>query len=422
MKRFFVLTVTLALSASLWAIENDEILKKIEQMQQEIRQQQSEIQSMRRQLNENQGQLSRQIREEVDRAVDPSQRSSGGGIKLSDHISNLKIKGDLRLRYEARDVDKSTETTRDRFRTRLRLGGVWAAEEGWEIGVGVASGGSDATSTNDTWSDSGPFDTGDLRIDYAYAKHTWKGDDGKVAVILGQQSNPFVSSFLLWDGDVRPAGATVTGDMAGFFATMGAYKVLYASDNGDSNGDNASLVAAQLGWGGDLGKGMKAKVAAAYYYYDAQTSELLTPFSSEYDYHIGDLYGELSLKLDKATLSLFGDVWSNFGADGTASNVSGLTPEDEDLGWTAGIGAKVGSWSLGYAYGYVEADSAPPFLKDSDFGDTAGLYNTNVEGHKLSASYKLTKNFSLGATAMLLEQIEGENEANLYQMDAIYKF
>lgn len=58
---------------------------------------------------------------------------------------------------------------RDRYRVRARLGLITKINEQWEAGIGLASGGSDPRSTNDTLDNA--FSTGDWRMDYAYAKY-----------------------------------------------------------------------------------------------------------------------------------------------------------------------------------------------------------------------------------------------------------
>jgi hypothetical protein len=327
-------------------------------------------------------------------------------------IDQLKIKGDLRVRFERRDVED--DKARDRFRTRFRVGGVWKNEtESWEVGAGLATGATEGTSTNDTWGDAEIFETGDIRLDYAYAKH--KIDD--FAFTLGQQKNPFVATWLIWDSDLRPTG--FTGQFAhdnGFFATAGAYGLELV------DGDNTAMMyAGQVGYTKKIGD-VKLTVAAGYQHYDSVFSSAEAP-NPDYDFQIGDLYAKADFSFDKLKLSPYAQIWSNFGADGDVSQAGGtLDPEDEDLGWVAGIDAKMGAFKLGYAYAVVGADSIVEGLKDADFGTGAG--GVDVKGHKISASYGITKNVSAGITAMLYESDERsiDEEADLYQFDINYKF
>ncbi len=427
MKKWLILTAMALSTTGVFADDmNAEILKQLQALQQQVQEQQQQIQALKQQLDTagalTEGEVNRLVKAELDAAIEEkvlAQAKDGGPlVTLNKNVENLKITGDARFRYERQERERGDdpEETRNRFRTRLRLGFVWKTDEGWEIGAGLATGGEDATSTNDTWSDNSVFETGDIRLDYAYAKH--KLNDWTFTV--GQQKNPFVSSFLLWDGDVRPAGATVQYKQGGLFATLGGYNVYHMG----RDEANSMLVAGQVGYEMETEEGLSALVAAAYYHFNDPSTDLPgLSVTDDYDFQVGALYGEVGVPAGDVDLSLYGEVWKNFGADGSAGQMSGVDPEDNDLGWVVGLGGKLGRFSAEYAYGHVEADSVYGGLKDSDFGDTAGMTNTDVEGHKLSFGYKLTKNFSLGGTAMFLNEIEGpERDGTLYQLDLVYKF
>ena len=151
------------------------------------------------------------------------------------------------------------------------------------------------------------------------------------------------------------------------------------------------------------------------------------PLNSQAQFTIGDVYGQCNMEIDEGfKFQTHFHVALNFGADregGTQLGQSGINPEDEDLAWL--IGGK-GSWgpidfSLNYAH--IEADSVLAPIKDSDFGDTAGMTVTDVEGVKLSLKYIFSKSLTLGGTFMDLDEIEGiTRDAQLYQLDLVYKF
>lgn len=385
-----------------------------DQILQEFRSLKLKVQSQQEHIERLQSIIDDTMDKKIDAKVEEKIAESGDSkIKLANKfIDQLEIKGDLRVRFERRDVEDGKE--RDRFRTRFRVGGVWKNKaESWEIGAGLATGGSSGTSTNDTWGDAEVFETGDIRLDYAYAKH--KRDN--FSFTLGQQKNPYVATWLIWDGDLRPTG--FTGHYAhdsGLFATAGAYGLELV------DGDNtAMLYAGQMGYTKKFGN-VKLTLAAGYQHYDSVFSSAEAP-NPDYDFEIGDLYAKADFSFDKLTLSPYAQVWTNFGADGDVSQAGGaLDPEDEDLGWVAGIDAKMGAFKLGYAYAVVGADSIVEGLKDADFGTGAG--DVDVKGHKLTGSYSITKNWSAGITAMLYESDErsSDEEAELYQFDVNYKF
>ena len=402
--------------ASAGDYNQQQILKELEALKQKIKSQQDYIDHLTTLMNES---MDEKIEAKVEEKIAADQ---GSKIQLANaFIDQVKIKGDLRVRYERRDRTEPSGSTksdkaRDRYRTRFRLGGVWQNQtENWEIGAGLATGGSSGTSTNDTWGDDSPFETGDIRLDYAYAKH--KIND--VSLTLGQHKNPFVKSWLIWDSDLRPTGLTAhyVNDF-GVFVTLGGYGVrLYDDDN------TAMMYAGQVGYKNKI-KDVKLTVAAGYQHYDSIFSNNAAP-NPEYDFQIGDLYAKAEFKVGSVKLSPYAQVWSNLGADGDAGEgqMGGiLEPEDEDLGWVVGLGAKIAKVKLGYAYAIVGADSIYGELKNTDFG--SGISTTDIKGHKISAFYDVTKNMSAGITAMLYEADERDNqrEVNLYQCDVKYKF
>ncbi len=406
--------IPMAASASDYSQE--QILKELQYLKQKVKSQQDHIDRLESIIDAS-------INEKVDAKVEEKMASAEGSkIKLDNaFIDQLKIKGDLRVRFERRDrQEPSTSTSddkaRDRLRTRFRIGAVWTNKaENWEIGAGLATGGSGGTSTNDTWGESSPFETGDIRLDYAYAKH--KMDN--FSFTLGQHKNPFVTSWLMWDGDLRFTGLTTQYKCdSGLFATVGGYGlVLYDDDN------TAMMYAGQVGYSNKVGD-VNLTVAAGYQQYDSVFSTAEAP-NPDYDFQIGDVIALAEIPLDKVKISPYAHIWSNFGADGLAGEGqrgSDLVPEDEDLGWVAGVDAKFGAVKVGYAYAVVGADCIYGGLKDADFG--TGVSDTDVKGHKIGISYGFTKNFSAGLTAMMYEAAERDNqrEADLYQFDVKYKF
>ena len=262
-------------------------------------------------------------------------------------------------------------------------------------------------------------------MDYAYAKHKWED----LSLTLGQQKDPFAASWLLWDSDVRPLGATGKAQAGDLFATAGVYDVIQWGDN------VGGLFAGQVGYelksedGGLL-------VALAYYDYQGDVVESQAPgdFTSsdyDYDYDIGDLLVEATTNVGDVGVTAYGDLFINFGADGVQSQrgggpaaAGGLDPDSEDTGWVLGLRLKWGKWKLGYAYAEVEADAAVLGLKDADFGKSGTGYDTDIKGHVLELGYQFTRNFALGIEADLMESIEmdDQRETDLYQVDLKYKF
>jgi hypothetical protein len=393
----------------------EKILKELEDLKKTVKAQEATIEQLKATL-------------ETKPAAKAETKTEGGqGSKISlvnSAIDQLAIKGDLRVRYENRDRNDPSDAygTTNRFRARFRLGGIWKNEtENWEAGAGLATGTIVGTGTNDTWGEENVFEKGEIRLDYAYAKH--KFDDFSVTV--GQQINPFEMSWLFWDTDLRPTGLTTqyANKKIGAFATLGAYALRFYAGSKGFGDDTAMLYAGQAGYSNKIGK-VKLTAAAGYQHFDQSFSNAEMAKNSKYDFHIGDLYAKASIPAGIAELSPYGQIWMNFGADGTLSQAGGtLKPDDEDLGWILGLDAKIKMVTLGYAYAVVGADSVYDGLKDADFGAGLGV-TTDVKGHRLSALFDLTKNVSTGVTAFFYEADErnGKPDVAVYQFDVNYKF
>ncbi|MBC2714151.1 MAG: hypothetical protein HF978_02475 [Desulfobacteraceae bacterium] len=348
--------------------------------------------------------------------------TASANLVLQDFIESLEMKGDLRVRYEYKEKDKPDEDPTDRMRTRFRLGMKWTnPEENWKIAAGLATGGTDSTSTNDTWSDGVMFETGDIRLDYAYAEHKLNN----FKFIAGQHKNPYKTTWALWDSDVRPAGFSGQYNMDPVFVTLGWYDVLYYGK------DMATMEAIQVGANVDI-----FTAALAFYNYHDADEIINGPISDayggdytnmdpDYKWQIIDLYMKADIKTDMAKISPHAQVFYNMGAkgdDGQSIQGGDLNPEDENLGWLIGVKAKIDRISLGVEYAEVGADSCIPLLKDSDWG--GALDSTDVKGFKIGLGYSLTKHCSINGTAYLYEAKERDidQDPKTYHLDLKYKF
>ncbi len=334
-------------------------------------------------------------------------------VNVSDFLEGMSINGDLRIRYEHKEKDVSDEDATDRLRQRFRIGMTWFnPSENWTVGAGLATGGLDATSTNDTYSEETAFETGDIRLDYAFAAHELNDN---FAFIAGQQKSPFETTWALWDSDVRPVGFTAIVDLKPAFITAGWYDVRYIDK------DIAQMEAVQAGVKLDM-----VTAALAFYNYHRVDEYVLTEnMDSDFKYQIVDFYVESELKLDPVKLYPKAQVFYNVGAKGQPGQSiqdANLDPEKENLGWLVGIGAKIDRFKLGIDYAQIGADSVIPGLKDADFGDALG--STDVEGFVVGAGFKLTKNSEINATAFLYQAKERDldQDPKTYQLDLVYKF
>lgn len=205
-------------------LDEKKVLRQLETLRKTVVAQQAVIEELKLKILANEQRITRETDKIVQKIEDTPAVKPGNVVVANKAVDQLQIKGDLRIRYESRQLDMSDgdNKNQDRFRTRFRLGGIWKNKaESWELGAGLVTGDSRATATNNTWGEnSNPFNTGDISLDYAYARHFWHD----FIFIAGQQIDPYKNSWVMWDNDVRFAGFTAAyKPSAGFFATAGAY-------------------------------------------------------------------------------------------------------------------------------------------------------------------------------------------------------
>ena len=156
------------------------------------------------------GVLSSQEGEEVraDMMRDFATQTAAGKINLNSSITELKLYGDLRVRYQYDDREAQVAAPnhvdqRSRWRYRLRLGADVALGDNWFAGFQLQTG-PNSDSGNQTFSNG--FDNDGIFISKAFMG--WKKD--WASVVIGKQKNPFYSTDLVWDPDINPGGIVET--------------------------------------------------------------------------------------------------------------------------------------------------------------------------------------------------------------------
>ena len=439
--------------ASCAVVAASDVDARLRQMEQRIEHQQHELQRQKQEMDQMraamQGQhylthdeAQRLIQNDLTAAVD--QRVESGLAQLRDSspiltlgptIDGLDIRGDLRLRFERSEIDEGPadgdegDHSRERWRMRLRVGGTWKSD-GWEVGLGLATGGADATSANQTFNDDGVFATNNIRLDYAYAKHSW----GDLSLTVGQFKNPFKTTWIMWDGNVRPTGAVAQYRNQGFFLTVGGLNTIH---NGTDQAEGY-LIAGQVGYAGSYDQ-LDYMIATAFYHInkaaiDDKSPALIDISEDDFAFEIWDVYGELSYTLHDVTIGLHGHLLKNLGADSVSTGKSAQVKhvpsdyqvDDNDMAWLLGGSVSYQRLTLNYDYARIEGDSSYTAVNASDFGAPAGLASADVKGHKLSAAYTISANLTIQATAFIVSPIERHESAydtgHTYQLDAIWKF
>jgi hypothetical protein len=345
-------------------------------------------------------------------------------INPPEWIKNIKLSGDLRLRYQWEDKKDDDKENRDRGRFRLRLGAETKLVDEIKVGFGLAGGSGDPRSTNVTFENT--FEKKNIRIDYAFAEYTpIKG----LSLIGGKFHNPlYRPSDLLWDSDITPEGAGAKFQYPVLSTLVFSFNTgFFILDERSSNKD-PFMVAIQPALNWKITKDIDLQLALAYYLFNGVQKNTLD-FSSNTNTLVS---GKLKYDYDAPVISAgfgfknpFGQTFiPYFGLFG--EYVRNTDPDDDDKGFIAGLKVghtsmkKLGDWFFEYSYRRLEKDAWPDTLPDSDFYGGA----TNVKGHEAILNVGVWKNIWLSFDYYNSRKILGypKQTENLFQVDLNLKF
>ncbi|HDN97659.1 MAG TPA: hypothetical protein ENG68_00665 [bacterium] len=339
-------------------------------------------------------------------------------------IQNTKIKGDLRLRYQWEDQHNAPDRHRGRY--RFRLGLETKINKTIKVSAGLATGGSDARSTNQTMCDG--FSTPDIRLDYAYAEWTpttWL--TFKAGKIKSIKKLIFRPSDLLWDSDINPEGISFSlskkMDNCDLFMNAG----FWILDEEKGSADPYMWVV-QPGVKYEFGKNAHLKLALAGYIFDNVKGATLTngkDTSGKYNTLEGGVlkynYNSIAPSIEIGFKKPFGNLIPYLAIFG--DYVHNPDPSENNNGYLFGIkfGAekvKKGTWQAKYMYRYLEKDAWIDIFPDSD----AYSGHTDVKGHEFAFSYGIGRNVTFGIDYYYMERIKDTGRKNLLQVDLKIKF
>ena len=351
----------------------------------------------------------------------------GRGFELPkelEWLKRLKFSGDLRLRYQF-DDHEDNDYTRHRGRYRFRFGVKAKIVDGVSVAAGLATGGSDPRSTNQTMDND--FGTPDIRFDYGYAEYepfTWLAL--KAGKIKGMPL--WKPSDLLWDSDINPTGGALQLDhtllensvtLDGFFNTG-----IFILEEWKPVSDPI-MYYFQPGFNLKV-KPVYFKFAFTYYGFNkVKDSVFYADNSAE-----SNTGWDTGLMYDFNTIALGGEVGFNTGFS-FIPYVAGFgeyiyNPDSSDYGWLTGMKvghkkvSKFGQWQAKYMYRYLERDAWLDIFPDSDARGGA----TNTEGHEVAFTFGLHKYISVGLDYYYTMPIEHypEDGEHLFQFDLQFKF
>jgi hypothetical protein len=331
------------------------------------------------------------------------------GVKEQSPTSNwadtMRWLGDFRYRYESFDIEGQPDRNRNRIRARAAL--IADVTATTEIGFGLASGGDDPVSSNQTLGGGGS--SKELRIDLAY--FDWSGlanthvYGGKFKNYIHRSGN----NGLLWDGDWRPEGTGIKWENDLFFANgLGTWI------ESDSKKEQSFAYLTQAGIKIPVGDAVTLTAGIAYHHFETRGNgsffgddddffgNSFDPVTHTYlyDYEEVELFADLGFRLFGQPVLVFANYVQNQAVD------------DNDTAYAFGLKyAKAkykGQWDFAYVYQNLEADSVLGLLTDSDFGSGG----TDSKGHIIKGNYAIVENINAGFTYFI-------NEAGLHSGDPI---
>jgi hypothetical protein len=342
----------------------------------------------------------------------------------------MRWKGDFRYRYE--HIDPEGDDTRNRSRIRARTHLEADLSPTLEVGVGLATGGDDPVSSNQTIGGGGS--SKDIKIDLAY--FDWSGLTD-TNITGGKFKNYLIrpgGKGLRWDSDWRPEGLGVIWDNDNVYVQgLGTWL------EGDSKNGTEFAWALQAGFKFNTGDTGELSIGAGYTVFDIAGR---TPLFGEPDDFYGNTFipdpndppndpdnpPDLIFAYNYRNYELFADWKTMLGNYPFAlfANYTVNTEVDEnDTGYL--LGAKFGSakargtWDISYWYERLEADATVGLLSDSDFAGGG----TDAKGHIVSGTYAFHKSWNFKATYFLTERnlaSETPKDYERLQLDLAFKF
>jgi hypothetical protein len=218
----------------------------------------ADYKALEQQIQALQGQVEKLQKEQADSTVSYSGTAAAAKdvieenesrILLSSGVTELKLFGDLRFRYQTDEFHPVVNspsfvtTDRNRYRFRLRIGADVQLGDQFFAGVTLATGQA-ADSNNQTYTEG--YDNYSIYIDKAFAG--WTPNDW-FTIVLGKQANPFYTTDLVWGPNITPNGAVEFLDLSSaFFPDNSPLSIQLISMQGAFFGGGSFTVGADNAW------------------------------------------------------------------------------------------------------------------------------------------------------------------------------
>lgn len=387
-----------------------------------------------------------------------------------DWVTALKIRGDLRARYDSINIEDDAGIDRDRYRFRLRVGAVATLLDDFEIGFRFSSDdparnsglGGNPLSGNVTFGGNGAKKF--LFIDQAYAK--WSpihGDTWNASLSVGKMENPFVASDILFDPDLTPEGA-----VAQIAYNINPSHVIRATAGGfvlnelSLDTRDPYMYAGQFRYDAQWSSKIQSSVGIGSFNIVNRHNLLTTTmpnqnlgntrepsssilfvgdFNPQYNFNPIVIDGSITYTLSSFPLyegafpiRIAGDYMNNPGAPSSQNSAY-------SAGITLGRSGRRRTWEAIYRYRYLESDAWFEEMVDADWGSFYGVppassgfgflpiygAGTNVRGHLIRLNYSILNSFTVRVSYFLTEAIDNPTPAfrtgsRRFMVDAFWQF
>ena len=434
--------LTLMFAAPAAAADKDEdVAALLQDMQKQMAAQDKRIAELEARLTDKKIREAR--REEILAVIEEINADANGRTSQPKWMEDLTFYGDFRLRYQMDcwDTHDGSDSTapqakrRHRARIRLRFGirKTWLDDQlevGFRLATGSADaddwdeiGGSDPTSSNQTLT--GVFSEKPIWVDLAYA--TFRPDAVPGFWITGGKfKNPFQTSSLFIDPDVNPEGVYAQYTFSGLgpvepFVGFGFF-MLEESGQGHDTDMHGYTVGAAWKIADDVTLTAVANVWDYDNYEDAPVSSRGNTSGWTMDFLVLNLHTKLDFMAFDLPWSVFFDWARNCREAESDPQLAGMDNAYHG-GVKVGKNKTKGDWSASYEYAWIEHNSLPGHITDSDFA------RANRKGHILSAKYNLTDAVTAGLKLYYTQPVRSapiagvsEDERFTLMADLVWKF
>ena len=359
---------------------------------------------------------------------------------------SVKIKGDIRYRYETIEddskLDSSKETyTRQRDRIRARLDVEAKPSDTVKIGIGFSTGQNDPVSGNQTIGD--VWQKKDMKLNLAYFDWTLVANDPtSLNLVGGKQKNPFQPmgsvQDLVWDNDVTPEGLVLKGQAGNDTITLGSNLGYMWIQERSADGDDSMLYVGQGFMKFQPMPEIALTLGGTYYgYQNIKGNDVLDWEAKNNSYGNSTTKGTVSgSTTNKAWSSEFKPIELFAAVDmfawGFPVSIFGQTVKNNDASTKFDSGFQYGisfgkaknakTFEVGYAYQELEKDAVLGALTDSDrWGG-----GTDGKGSKVYGKYAVSKNMTVGLTYFMndktISDAKKTKDYSRMQADLIYSF